>query len=94
MIRATLSIQDAVTLVVYSNLNPHAHNNAALLVGKGKAGQQVRGGPSRHRRSSPRRPAGATLLLLHGSLYTANDQGEVFACDHNRMQTGAASAGL
>ena len=45
-------------------LQPLTHNNTALLVGKGKAGQQDRGGPSRHRRSSPRRPAGATLLLL------------------------------
>ena len=45
-------------------LHPHTHNNTALLVGRGGAGQQVRGGLSRHRRSSPRRPAGATLLLL------------------------------
>ena len=43
--------------------------------GEGKAGQQVRGGPSRHRRNSPRRQAGATLGLL-----TGGDVEDVLCC--------------
>jgi len=42
------------------------------LVGRGKAGQQVRGGPSRHKRSSSEDPLGLHYYYYSHTLITLN----------------------